>query len=105
MRTSLDALLATNASVSILKCRVLMPQESHLADYILWALFYTLPASHTMAWIHRYKLSQKRLHVYLSFLTAKLRVSTENTDRQNEVRLGLIKDFLPKCHRANAYSL
>lgn len=72
MRTSLDALLATNASIGILKCRMLMPQESNLADYILRALLHTLPASYTMAWIHRYKLSQKLLHIYLLFFDCKI---------------------------------
>ena len=58
MRTSLDALLATYAGIGISEHDMLVPQYFYLADSLLWTLLHTLPASHTMAWIHRYIISQ-----------------------------------------------
>ena len=38
-------------------------------------------------------------------MAAKLRISSKNIDRQNEVRLGLIKVFLSKVRRSDARCL
>ena len=72
MRTSFNALLTADTGIGILERCVLVPQKSYLANHILRTLLHTPPASHTMAWIHRDKLSQKFLHIYLLFLATMI---------------------------------